>query len=518
MKHLAWLVVSPVAALGLATLPAGCFSSDTPPGPDSGALDDSGEDSALPTPDATMPSVDSGPGDAGKDTATAPVDAADAADARADAVVDAGPLPVTVTVLLGAAPEPGVAVVFQDATGAVLSTATTDATGTVSQLVASGSQVTAVLGTATFPNLVTIQDVVPGDTLTLVDEVPSSASNSNSVTVTLPAATWDAAAMIYTYAGRCGNTSGYPVFVSVDCASQGTFPLFAQASDSTGEIAYTYQTGNATDPDGGPLAVTVTRPWSTSAATETISASSLPSLPPDAGIFNVTPQFDYTEVAGNVPLQLLALNTPPADGGPPSEAFVIHPGYADYTQEDAHLVFGGIGGSFYSEVFAVTRTAPQTASQTTSLDLGVLPGFTSSSVDTGDAGTPTQPALSWTTTGSLSAANGIFTMVQWYASPSDGGPSRNGTWTIVAPAAATGVLAPSMPVSAAAFTPPANASYNTPRVVAVQSASLPGYAGFKSQFATIPVFSPSGQWQPSIPLLPTNGLTVYVSAIYPNEG
>jgi hypothetical protein len=505
MKRLARFV-SP-AVLGLASLPLACFSkSDVTPLVDSGTpplVEDSGLRSAQDA--TTTPPFDAGSRDAATDAGTPPVEAA-------------APGPLTVTVLMGGAPESGVLVVFQDATGGVLTTATTDATGTVSQLVTAGSQVTAALGTAQTPNLVTVQDVENGDMLTLVDSPSTNLpGTSEPVTVTLPATTWDAGTNVAIYAGGCSDPAAFDIYLQPTCTSQGTFPLFARAADATGEIAYTYQTRNAVDPDGGPLAITVSRPWSTSTATQTIEASSLPTVSDDAGVSLGTVTFDYSEVAGGVPLALLPVVASVEEGGPPNEEFVIHPGYPDFTQQGAYVLLEGVGSD--SEVFAVTRTAPVTASQTTSIALGTLPGFTGAAINANDAGSPTQPVVTWTTTGSLSAANGVFTMLQWYAPPPDGGSQDiAGTWTIVSPATATSVEAPSVPASAAAFAPPSTARYNPPRVVAVQSSSLAGYSGYKSQFATIPVFTPGGNWQPAIPLLPADGFTLYVSAIYPDEG
>ncbi len=496
---------APTAALlGFASLALACFSkSDATPVVDSG-IPPLPEDSGLsPGQDATVR-----PDDAGSRT-----DAADTGPLQ-----DVSVPPLTVTVLSGGAPESGVLVVFQDATGVVLGTETTDAAGTVTRIVAAGSQVTAALGTTQSPNLVTVQDVENGDTLTLVD-FPSTNPpyNDEPVTVTLPATTWDAASSsVESYSGACSDPAPFDVYLRPACISQGTFPVLAIATDATGEIAYTYQAGNAVAPDGGPLAVTVSRPWSTSMATETIEASSVPTAA-DGGETTASVAFDYTEVAGGVPLSLRFASASGDDGGPPGEAFVVHDGYADFTQEDAYLLL--TGSSLESEVFAVTRTAPPTASQTTSIALGTLPEFTSASIDADDAGTPSQPVVSWTTAGSLSGANGVITMLQWYGPPPDGGSGNtNGTWTVVSPATATSIQAPSMPLSAAAYTPASTANYNPPRVVAVQASFLAGYSALKAQFATIPVFTPAGNWQPTIPILPANGLTLYVSAIFPNEG
>jgi hypothetical protein len=445
MRHPRWFA-SPAALLALASLSLACGSNGnaeptveagTPPAQDSGLP--SGQD-------ATTPPIDSGSPDVTTDAGTADAGTAD---------VDAAPsASLTVTVLRGGAPESGVVVVFQQATGAVVATTTTDASGSVSRSVTAGSQVTAVLGTTQNPNLVTVQDVENGDMLTLVDSPSTSSPNSpEPVAVTLPATSWDAAANVAIYAGACTGSTTSDVFLEPACTSQGTFPLFARATDATGEVAYTYQVGNAADADGGPLAITLSRAWSTSTATETIEASSVPVVPGDAGVSLGTVGFDYSEVAGGVPLSLQSVSAPVEDGGP-QQAYVVHAGYPDFTQQDAYVLLNGLQED--SEVFAVTRTAPSTVSQTTSIALGTLPVFTGASVNANDAGSPEQPVLSWTTAGSLSAANGVFVMVQWYAPPPDGGNvDINGTWTVVAPATATTVQAPSMPMSSAAFTPPA---------------------------------------------------------------
>ena len=136
-------------------------------------------DSSTPHADATAPGTDSGPAN----------DAAPESDAGA---VDSGPQPVTVRVVANGAPESGATIVFQDATGAVVTSGTTDATGSVTQLVTAGTQVTAVLGTAASPNLLTIEGVEPGDAITFVDtSAPSYVSAEFNVVAPTP--TWDAA-------------------------------------------------------------------------------------------------------------------------------------------------------------------------------------------------------------------------------------------------------------------------------------------------------------------------------------
>jgi hypothetical protein len=508
------LVFGSVGLVGLvclATVPAACVTSTNPGAPDedSGALP--GEDAGTPGTDATAPGNDSGPADSGADVA---LDSGDAA-----------PAPLTLTVLLAGAPESGVLVVFQDAAGAVVSTATTDAAGSVSQLVVAGSQVTVFLGTASSPNLVTVQDVAPGDALTLVDYGASTGeSYLESVNVTLPAPTWDAATTgEEVYAASCQQADQYALDLQSYCVSQGQFPLLAVAADyetnPEQEIAYTYQLGNPVVPDaglptdGGNPQFAIARPWSTSSVTDTVTTSTLPLLPSDGGLNFQSLSLDYWEGAEGLAVPMVSGNvySLPSDGGEPSSTFVVHTGFPDFVQTTAYASLNTPNES--SDVFVTTRGAPPAASQTSALALGTLPALTGATINPDDAGTLQQPIVTWTSAGSLAAANGIFVQVQFSGSYSDGGYVA-GTWSIVAPPNVTSVSAPSLPPSAPVAVP-ANASYGPPRVVAVQASFLAGYSAFKAQFAAIPVFT--GNWSPSVPLLPVDG-TLYVSVLYPNEG
>ena len=508
MKRIAWLVASSLGVLGLANLPVACVSST--------AAAPGDEDSGVPQ------GGDSGP--QGNDATVPPGEDAATSDAGVDTGVDAGPQPLTLRVLLGGAPEPGVSVVFQDATGTALTTATTGATGTVSQLVTAGSQVTVVLGTQRNPNLVTIQDVAPGDVLTVTDTSTSPTPIDDEVTTTLPASTWDAAAVSeVVYAGQCSDPVAYPLYLGTNCESAGQFPLFARAVDNTTqvEVAYTYQTGNALVPDGGlpdgdtTLPVVVTRAWSTSTATETVTGTNVPPLPVGAQGGYVTQV--YAEVSGGVPLSLLGSDATTDDAGAQSAQFVIHTGYPDFVQAGAYTTVSTESGNVISIVGGATRSAPPTTSQSASFDLSTLPLITSATVDANDGGIPGQPNVTWTSAGSLSAANGIYVSAQWNAEVATdaGSVSVNGTWTLVAPPTATSVQAPALPASLAAWSPGATASWNsTPRVAAVQASFLSGYAGFRAQAGSLPLMS---GYAIVVPTLPVNG-TIYVSGIYPDEG
>ncbi len=520
MKHASLAIVSSLGVLVLAGAPVACFSSSAAPGDDSGP----GVDSAAPGDDTGAPAVDAAPppGDSGtKDSGPA--------DAGADTtVVDAGPQPLTLTVLKLGSPEPGVNVVFQDDTGAVVATATTDVAGTVSQLVVPGSQVTALLGDARSPSPVTIQGVAPGDVLTVVDVAPGTTPPpGENVTVTLPAGTWDAAgADEEVYAGQCYNPVSYPLYLASYCETAGEFPLLARAVDTTSqeEIAYTYQLGNAAQPDGGlpdgatSLPITVALPWETSTAVATITAANPPGLPGEGGTTGTANDVAvtyYEEAEG------LSFSVPASPGGAIDDAgtqtasFVMHPGYPSFVQAGAVDTIPSDGA--YVVAAGATRAAAQATSLAASLDLSTIPLITGTSVDTADGGATAQPSVNWTSTGSLAGASGIYVSAQWSDSfTTDAGTTYvSGTWTILAPPTATTVHAPSLPASLAAWAPSPTASfYTTPRVAAVQASFIPDYATFRATFGGLPLLS---GYTLTLPTLPVNG-TAYLVGFYPDEG
>jgi hypothetical protein len=261
----------------------------------------------------------------------------------------------------------------------------------------------------------------------------------------------------------------------------------------------------------------VTRAWSPSTATQTITGSNIPQVPADAGPDEVQDNvfFAYSEVADGVALNLPATTLSPLDGGTQTGVFAVHPGYADVAQAEAYFTMGTDFGNVDSVLVGVTR-APAGTTPTAAFDFNTLPLITAASVDSTDAGTPVQPEVSWTS-GSLAAANGVFVQLQWSSQPGDaGGGYVSGLWTILAPATATTVRAPAMPASVAQA-PAANAEYGSiPRVGAVQTSLVPGYSGLRALFGTLSFF-PNGGYELSVPPLPADG-TIFVSGIYPNEG
>jgi len=202
-----------------------------------------------------------------------------------------------------------------------------------------------------------------------------------------------------------------------------------------------------------------------------------------------------------------------------SSAFTMHPGYPDFVQSEVIDTLSLSGGSVFSLAAGATRSAPSATSQVTSLGLSTLPLFTKSSASAGanDAGAPSRPVVTWTSTGSLSAAAGIVAQVQWNTPPVDGGGFVYGAWTILAPSTATSIVAPALPASMSGVSPSATSSITTtPAVGAIQATFLPSYAVLRSKFGILPIFSTSGSVNLNLPPLPVNG-TLFVTAIFQNQ-
>jgi hypothetical protein len=428
--------------------------------------------------------------------------------------MEAGPTTVSVIVVDDdRMPEPGVTVVFQDATGNPLTSTTTDATGWATGVAAEGSQVTVLLGSQLNVQIVTFEDVSPGDVLTAHDTTDTTFANAQVSLDALP----DAAAPPGTtsYTVDIGNCSSYfttlpaLVYLSPDCQHYGTFPVLVQASDGTGPIGFTYQNHNLLPLDGGVAHVSLNGAWSTTMPTQSIGVSNF-------DFADLTGYTSYSEIADGVSFGP-PTNFGNSDGGA-TTSYAAHPGYPDTVQSEANQSIKTGAGIAISAV--ATRSAPSADGGAASFDMSTfLPLLNAATLDSSQ---PAQPAVSWgTDAGSLAAANGTIVMVAW-SSPVDGGNLLQGTWTIVAPPTATGVKAPALPAALAAWAPsPAATFTSTPTVIVVQETFASSYAQLRALFAILP--APSSLLYDQfgvggvVPPLPYDG-TLKLTAFVPPGG
>ena len=400
-------------------------------------------------------------------------------DASATAI-DAGPLPVTVTVFAGGAPEPGVLVAFQDATGAVLGSSKTDAKGTVSRVVTAGSQVSVMLGTPGSGSLAlyTYVGVEPGDALSVVD--PGSYGSATATLTALPPSPPPAASYFEAYVGSCGTSVAQlpaTLYLSQGCVGlDGKFPLLVLASGTApSSLAYAFAKDNElVGLDAGTTTLSLSGKWSTQVGTWTIDAVNVPS---SASSVNAA----FGEIANDISHAQLSTPASVPDAGAAS-SFETHPGYADSVQSEVNVTFP-TGNFTDTEIAAIaTRTAPPALDGQATIDLAqLLPAITGASVDF--ASDPPRPTISWKTAGSLVSADGTFVSFHWVQGQ-DGSVPATITWQLVVPASATNVHVPALPPEANAWTPSGAQLGGPPTVVTVDG--LSGYARLRNLAAALP--------------------------------
>jgi hypothetical protein len=482
---------------------------------------------------ASDPSVSSQTGDATPDVTVDSGDAStdvgriDANDATTDAgspdiadvadvadVYDAGPAPVTVVVRNEFALESGVTVVFQDATGAVIGTATTDATGSAAMVVPAGSQVTALIGTASAPSLTTVTEVAPGDVITIGDAADKSTFDAFVSIGAVPPSPPANTAQYFVQAGStCGNNFTAPpgqLEIHGKCEAAGHVPLLVVAADTSADtLAYSYLTTFVVTDDAGvgdasaPSAA-ITQPWQTAMINDSLTLTNVGAI---TGV-----DLSSEEIAAGVPYaaqQYVNLST--GDAGVAPTVFPHHPGYADAIQDEA--LERTFSGSFvYGLSLTQTFSAP-TADSTTTFDLStMLPSISATSIDA----TPSaRPTVTWTAPTPVGNAGG-FVMFGW-STPTDGG-NVSGTWTIVVPASATSVIAPALPAALAAWapTPTSYWSPHVPSAAFVDGSALTSYSVLRNTFVGFASGFGSGS-DGDPPVLPP-GTTLRVSYCGQDDG
>ena len=321
--------------------------------------------------------------------------------------VDAGPQPVTVTVFSGSAPEPGVLVAFQDATGAVLGSVKTDAKGTASRVVMiAGSQVTVLLGTPGTGSLAiyTYVGVEPGDALSVVD--PGSYAAATISVTALPPNPPTAASYYLANIGSCGTyIPQLPASMSLGpgcIGPDGKFPVLVIASDASSQtLAYAFRKDNTVGGlDAGSTTVALSGNWSTQVGTWTIDT---PNVPPAASYLTEA----FGELANGVSYAQHATAMVMGDAGAPPSSFETHPGYADAVQSEVSTLLPASNFNDTELLAIATRTAAPAQGGNATIDLAqLLPAITSATFDlTSD---PVRPSVSWTSAGPLTSTDGTF--------------------------------------------------------------------------------------------------------------
>jgi hypothetical protein len=477
--------------------------------------------------DATVTAHDGSASEAAAPDGSIPVTMAeagpDASDAAADAIEEpAPPAPIQVLVINRAGPEMGATIVFSDPTGALLATAVTDGHGSVLQEVATGSQVTALLGTTAAPNLVTVTGVKPGDVLTLIDGPLDG--NDTTVSVTFNAFDQgDASVNDYVLSSSgCGaDTQGaagtFEYGLGNGCANaSGQFPVLVQAmagAPSYDWMAWQSGKGTVATPDAGVASVDLgSTGWSTMFGTQSVTLLNAPdSLTPGVGFS----EFTAVDSASSVAFGLSTFTGQFPDAGIQAFAFTsTHPGLADFDQVEAdYQVSEAQGASQLAIADRVNATTLASPSASDTIDLNdALPAIISSTLDATD---PLRPNLGWTSAAPLSTASATVVQVQWSDPVDDAGDTRTGNWTIIVPASQMAVVPPRVPAaSGLGPTPMATWSTAFPMVFTMNGDAFPTYDAIRATAARVGPTLNVGASPLMIPALPSNG-RARVTAYFP---
>jgi len=463
------------SALLLLLTPVGCFSASSGGG--------------------SPPGFDAAQNDAEFDSGTTPETSVDSStmdvtvmEASVDAPVEAGPQPVTVVVTNAAGAEQGVPVVFQQASGAVIASATTNAAGIVSQLQPAGVQVTIVLGTSAAPSLFTIEQVAPGDTLAVYDRSADVTNGQVSVD------SWSDAgppgtASYEVDVGSCNTFGAGPplvVFLGTACPVAGQFPVLVTSRDINGAaLGYAWQKGNTLPGDGGVAHVAVGGAWSTTTDTLTLTTDS---PPPFAAANSDNGYLGFSAIVNGMGTE--GANSYfggiGADDGGVTWPFPYADGYPEHLQTEANVTNYGTSASGNGVTISAiaTRGAGDAGSATTNLAISqLLPPIQTASIDA--TTNPVQPTVTWDIgdAGSVATTDGVVVAFTW--SGNDDGGFVNGIWTIVAPPTASSVQVPALPAAQADHAPFSGAFFsNEPAVLIVEATFLSGYAQLRAQAGT----------------------------------
>lgn len=414
------------------------------------------DDSGTPNPGTFDP--DSGtytPPDASSQDANVPQ-----GDASPDATTDAEPpaTDVTVHVTNGKGPAANVTIVYHDASGAVIGTSKTDATGTAKSTGATPAQVTALLGRGSAKNLLTWTSVAAGDEL-FANDVDGGEEAAPNLDVTLPGPYANAylyTAQIGTCTGSSGQSGSVQLYLYGDCAKAKNAVLATALGDGL-PLAFAFKKGVELPTDGG-VATTTVGAWA-APSTFTIAASH---APVDTYVDGWLAQIAD---GSSLPSDVRGLGEDPT-------TFHFASAFADGLQPAAFVQEGR------SVVSLVERVA--TSATSASFDFATaLPKITEANVDATDA---LHPNLTWTAAAPLTASNGGFVTVSFYD-----GRDASMTWSFVVPPSATSVKAPSLPAEADDWAPRAAdggsdaSSFSDPEVLFVESGVIADYKFFRRE-------------------------------------
>ncbi len=384
-------------------------------------------------------------------------------DAGQGAGQDAGP-PTTATVVVtkSGAPDVGVSVVFQDVSGALVSTVVTGVDGKATSTVAAGGQLTVALGAAGSRQLVTYLGLKPGDVINVAERV----TRAVSITQTMFAqGGGDSIAVGNSNCSTNSASTGNVVLVDAtpECISGATFPVFAQLN-FMGANYFSFKKQNALAASG-TTNVSGLSAWATGAAFS-MGVMNAPNLPGPSAVLG--------QIANDQSYATSPDNSFALAAGMGNANFSTATGYADAFQGEVQ--FTSYAAGFQQTVTFAKRVASNNQTELLDLGGGLLPALTGATATPAGA----RPVVAWTAAASLSSADsGVLELM--FQQPVDGAPNESIDWTFIVPPGTLTVTAPQLPAQLVAFQPSAASILNTPAVAFFESDLIPSYDFVRQQ-------------------------------------
>lgn len=433
------------------------------------------EDSSSSSPQFTF---EAGPGfEAGPPAEAGPIPDGGEVDA-ADVFVPPAPKGVHVTVIDGVLPKADVRVISQDATGAVIAEAKTDATGKLT-IATAPSMVTVLVTSNSAPTPVSYLGVADGDNL-LVRLPPSLASQPSPVgqyTVSFTPGVQGQSLNATVFVGGSNGCTGSsndtmttPAGVTLfsTCLGAANAILAVGMNGSSIVDGFAFKKGVA-PPASPQVPVAVDLPAWTAPGATTLTATNLPSVAAATlgNLYMIANGASFSAGTGAGSF---------AGGLNGGLTFATATGFAEAYQSVVHSTDDAAARVDTAFIRREATAAPASVTLPNFDFTNALPYITAAAVD---VTTAARPIVTLTSDKPLTAADGGVVVLTW--STASATAPVTATWTFVVPASAAATFkAPALPVDTDALTFTPTGPVNVERAAFFEATQLPGYKETKS--------------------------------------
>jgi hypothetical protein len=365
-------------------------------------------------------------------------------DAGVDAADSAPPPPkgVTVTVVDGVTPKADVRVISQDAMGAVIGDAKTDATGKLT-IATAPSAVTVLTTSFSAPKPVTFLAVADGDNL--VVRIPLNIEESTVGTYAVTFTTGMQGQSVNAQAivnGKCSNSTSdtsMPLLIGLFPSCLGPANAILAVGTNTDFVLDGFAFKKSVASPAANTTSAVTLPAWTTPGTTTLSATNTPGG-------QASMSSDLTMIANGASFPA----SPDSNTGPVNsvagQGFRTATGFADAYQSWVRS-FDDVNDQVETSIIRRESTTAPAAATLAAIDFTTaLPYVTAAAVDTTTAA---RPIVTLTSDKPLTGVDAGLVVLSWATAS-----QATGTWTFVVPASAAATFkAPALPADATAFTP-----------------------------------------------------------------